>query len=140
MDPEGTISFDAAGTKYTAVFGFRAMKAVEAHYDKPFFQAIQDVMPQVSPEDAGDRAKVAAAAAGLRFTDVGDLFRFALLKHHPDLTGDAVDDLIDEIGLSNVSAVIGRALSAALAQDSDGEGDGGSPGNPRPPRRKGKTG
>lgn len=140
IDPEGLVSFEAAGEKYTAVFGFRAMKAAEAHYGLPFFQAIQKVMPQVSPEDAGDRAKIAAAAAGVNFTDIGTLFGFALLKHHPALTDADIEDLIDEIGLSRTSEIIGKALASALSDDG-GEGDAGSPANPpRPAGRKGKTG
>lgn len=135
-DPEGILTFDHGGVKYTAVFGFRAMKAVEAHYDKPFFHAIQTAMPQIQAEDAADAAKLRAAALGLKVTDVGVLFRFSLLQHHRDLTEDDVDDLIDGLGLSKVGQIIGQAISAAVIE----EGDGSSAENPRKRRQKDKTG
>lgn len=136
MDPEGLVTFEAGGKKFTAVFGFRAMKATEVHYDLPFFRAIQSAMPQVSPEHAGDKAKIAEAAADIRLGDVGRLFQFALLKHHPDMTETEVEDLIDEIGLEKASEVIGEALSASLA----GEDDDSSPANPPTRSRRKKTG
>jgi hypothetical protein len=136
-DPEGLVSFESGGAKFTAVFGFRAMKAIEAHYDKPFYHAIQAAMPQVRPEDMNDRAKLAEASAGIRLTDIGVIFGCALLKHHPGLTEDQIDDLIDNIGLDRVGAIIGDALGAALVK----EDDSGSAANPRPRSpRKGRTG
>ena len=135
-DPEGLVTFEAGGKKYTAVFGFKAMKATEVHYDLPFFRAIQSAMPSVAPEDAGDKAKIAEAAADIRFSDVGSLFQFALLKHHPELTEAEVEDVIDEIGLEKASEVIGEALGAALTR----EGDDGSTANPPPKSRRRKTG
>lgn len=142
-DPEGIVTFEAAGKKFSAVFGFKAMKAVERHFGtddepKPFFQAIAGIMPQLAPEDMGDKAKVAAASANIRFSDIGTLLEFALLKFHPDLTEAAVEDLIDEIGIGAMSQVIGDALTAALAK----EGDEGSAANPpnRQARRSRRTG
>lgn len=129
--PDGLVTFEAAGEKFTAVFGFKAMKAVEAHYDKPFFHAIQAAMPQIAPEDMGNKAKIAEASANIRFSDIGALFGFALLKNHPGLTETDVEDLIDEIGLEKTSEVIGNALSAALVK----EGDSGSSANPPKGRR-----
>lgn len=130
-DPEGLVTFEAAGKKYTAVFGFRAMKAVETHYDLPFFQAIRSAMPAVDADET-DKAKILAAAASVRFSDLGVLFGFSLLKHHPDLTETAIEDLVDEVGLERVSSIIGQALSAALVK----EGDEDSDANPPPGRRK----
>lgn len=135
-DPEGLVTFEADGDKFTAVFGFKAMKAVETYYDLPFFRAIQSAMPNLSAEDAKDPKKVAEASADVRFSDVGKLFEFALLKHHPDLTEGDIDDLIDEIGLSKVSEIIGASLAAAVA----GEGDDSSDANPPKRSRARKTG
>lgn len=135
LDPEGVVAFTADGKTYTAFFGFRAMKAVEAHYDLPFFQALQQAMPSLSPEDANDKAKVAAAGASVRITEVGRLFQFALLKHHPDVTEETVENLIDGMGFEAVARVLGNAVAAAVAQ----EGDEGSSENPLP-RRARKTG
>lgn len=128
--PDGLVTFEAAGKKFTAVFGFKAMKAVEVYYDKPFFRAIQSAMPSISPEDAGDKAKIAEASADIKFSDVGALFGFALLRHHPELTEQDVEDLIDEIGLETAGEVIGNALSAAMTK----EGDDGS--SPHPPKAR----
>lgn len=133
--PDGLVTFEAAGQKYTAVLGFKAMKAVEAHYGdengpKPFFVAIQSAMPDMRPEDAGDKNKIAQAAERIRMTDIGALFGFTLLKFHPSLTETQIEDLIDEIGLEKASEVIGLALASALVK----EGDESS--SPHPPRPK----
>lgn len=122
--------FEAAGVKYTAVFGFKAMKAVEAHFDKPFFRAIQSAMPDLRPEDAGNKKKIAEASANIRMTDIGAFFGFALLRHHPKLTETEVEDLIDEIGLEKASEVIGLSLGSALVK----EGDDSS--SSRPPKAR----
>lgn len=133
-DPEGLVSFEAGGAKYTAVFGFRAMKETEVHYDKPFFVAIAAAMPDIVAADMNDAEKVAAAARNIRISDIGTLFRFALVKHHSDLTEADVEDLIDEIGLDAVGGILNRALSAALVKEDDVSSDR----NPRP--RKSRTG
>lgn len=128
-DPEGLVTFTAGGTAYTAVFGFRAMKAVEAHYGLPFFKALQTAMPSLAPEDAGDPVKVAEAGASLRLTDVGALFQFALAKHH-DLSEAEAEDLIDEIGFERTAEVIGQAVTAALSKQ------GGEEKGANPPKRR----
>jgi hypothetical protein len=134
-DPEGVVAFEAAGEKFSAVFGFKAMKAVECHFGddqpKPFFQAIAGILPQLDPKDMGDKAKVAAASANISFTHIGTLLQFALLKHHPDLTEAEIEDLVDEIGLGKMSVIIGDALTAALVK----EGDAGEA-NPRKSRKQ----
>ncbi len=126
MDAEGIETFEAGGEKYTAVFGFRAMKAVEEAFDLPFMQALAKAMPQVSAADLADRDKVLAAASRIKFSDVSKLFEASLLKHHPELTEAEIDELVDEVGLGKVTAIIGRTVAAALVQ----EGDAGSPENP----------
>lgn len=132
-DPEGLVTFEAGGKKYTMLFGFRAMKAVEMRYDLPFFEALQRAMPSLSVEDANDPAKVAAAGASIRISDVGTLFGAALLKHHPKLTDDAIEDLIDEIGLAKAGEYLGKSVSAALVE-------GGDDAPENPPVLNGKTG
>lgn len=135
-DPEGLVTFEAAGKRFTAVFGFRAMKAVETYYDLPFFQALQKIMPDLAPEDAKDESKIMAAGASVRVSDVGRLFGFVLLKHHPDLTEDEIDDMIDEVELANVGAIIGSAIASGLVSGKAEKGGGRSTGNPPPSRRK----
>lgn len=140
LDPEGLVTFDAAGQRYTAFFGFRAMKAVELHYDLPFFQALQQAMPSLAPEDAEDPAKVAQAGASVRMTDIARLFEFALLKHHPEIDEAAVEDIVEAIGLQRCAAILGEAVAAALTKD-DGKEEAGAGAARANPRRRGrKTG
>jgi len=133
-DPEGLVTFEASGQRYTAFFGFRAMKAIEVHYDRPFFQALQEAMPSLSPEDAGDPAKVAAAGANVSMRAVGKLFEAALMKHHPNLGEEAVDNLIDEIGIDRAGDILGRAVAAALVKEEGGGKPQAHPRKPRSPR------
>lgn len=129
--PDGLVTFEAGGKKYTAVFGMKAMKAVETHFDKPFFEALIGIMPGVQPEDLGNKKKLAEASAKIRFADIGAMFGFALLKHHPELTEDDIDNLIDDLGLDKASRIMSSALDAALVK----EGDEGSSQNPPKGRR-----
>ena len=129
--PDGLVTFEAAGKKYTAVFGMKAMKAAEAHYDKPFFIALQSALPNLKAEDLGDKKKIAEASLSIRFTDVCALFGFGLLKHHPELTEDDIENLIDELELDAATQILMDAIGAALVK----EGDAGSSRNPPKARR-----
>lgn len=133
-DPEGVVEFKIGTKKYRLFFGMRARKEVERHYDKPFFRAIQDAMPQLAPEDMDDKVKVAEASANIRLTDVAKLFEFAMLKHQPDTEEWDADDMIDQLGLVRVSELIGEALSASMIEE------GKDTQNPPQPSRKRKTG
>lgn len=135
-DPEGLVTFEAAGKTYTAVFGFRAMKAVETHFDLPFFQALQQAMPALKPEDANDPVKVAQAGASVSVTSIGVLFECALAKHHPDLAEDEIEDMIDELGLERVGSILGETVAAALVKEDGQDGAG----NPPKGRQRRKTG
>lgn len=137
-DPEGLVSFEAAGEKFTAVFGFRAMKHVEAHYDLPFMKVLSATMPALAPGDAGDQAKVMAAAMNVRMTDVFVLFGATLLKHHPDLLESEIEEIADAMGTDKVGEVIGLTIAAALAKE-DGKKPPANPPNRRA-RRSAKTG
>lgn len=133
-DPASLVTFEADGEKFTAVIGFAAERAIEAHYDLPFFRAIQSVMPAISPEDMKDKGKIAEASADIRLTEVGRLFGFSLLKFHRDLTDDDIDDLIDDIGgIAKASEIVGKALTAAMTK---GDDDSSTPNPPRGSRRK----
>jgi hypothetical protein len=135
LDPEGVVEFKSGGKKYRLYFGMRAMKEIELHYDKPFGRAVQGVMPALSAEDLADPAKVAAASADIRVSDVAKLFEFALLKHHPTLDEDAVNDLMDDLGLEEAGSLLGDALTAAMVKEA-----GESSQNPPQASRKRKTG
>lgn len=126
MPSDGEVRFEAGGEVYTAVFGFKAMRAAEDHYDMPLMEAIRQALPQVGARDMKDKAAMLEAGAKMRFSDFGKLFSFALLKHHPQLTEDDIDDICDELGLQGVAGVIGQSFAAMMAR----EGDGGSTQNP----------
>lgn len=135
-DPEGLVLFEAAGKKFTAVFGHKAMKTIESQYDMPFFKVVMSALPQLKPEDLSDPSKVAEASANVRLTDVSNLFTAALLKHHRDLSEDEIDDMIDDIGIQEVARIVGSALSASLST----EGDNSSKENPPRSNQKRRTG
>jgi hypothetical protein len=137
LDPEGVVELDAGGQRYRLFFGMRAMKAIETHYDKPFFKAVRAVMPDLAPEDMNDKAKVAAASMNIRLTDVAKLFECAFLKFHPESDADEIDNIIDEIGLQRASEVLGLALAAAMVPDDKG---GAATANPPHASRKKPTG
>jgi hypothetical protein len=109
------------------------MKATERQYDQPFFKVVQSALPSLTPADMQDKEKVLAASMNLRFTDLGNLFGFALLKFHRDLSEDQVEDLIDDLGLAKVSELVGEALASALVTDEEASEDAAE--NP-PPNRK----
>lgn len=137
LDPEGIVSFDAGDERYRLYFGIRAMKEIERYYDKPFMRAIQSVMPQLSAADMANKAKLAEASADIRLGNVAKLFEFGLVKHHPDIAETDADELIDMIGLSTASELLGEALAASLGS---GEGDAEATENPPKASRKSKTG
>jgi hypothetical protein len=122
-DPEGFVTFQSGGKTYTAFFGFRAMKAVESHYELPFFQALQQAMPALRPEDADDPKKIAEAGATIRMTEVGRLFQFALLKHHPDVSEDDIEEMIDSLGFEEVGRILGDAVASAVSKEVGVEAD-----------------
>lgn len=133
-DPEGVVTFESNGSDYRLFFGMRALKAVELHYDKPFLRAVEEVMPRLSPEEREDKAKVAEATADMRFTEIATFLGFALLKYHPELDENDVDDLIDDIGMNQASEGLGRALAAALGAGKDA----GATADENPPLRQTK--
>jgi hypothetical protein len=116
LDPEGVVTFEAAGEQFTAVFGFRAMKTVETHFDQPFFIALQSAMPELAAEDADDPEKIMEAGTKVRISHVGVLFEAALAKHHPGLSAEDIEDLIDEIGLEQAGEIIGKTVASALVK------------------------
>lgn len=134
-DPEGIVGFKLDGKSYELVFGNRAIKATETHFDKPFFQAIQQIMPSLEVDDISNREKVEAAATQLRFTDLSCLFEFALLKHHKDVAADEdkLDDLIDSLGWEKVTKLLGDVIASAVSMEA-GEDATANPPN-RPARR-----
>lgn len=140
MSVKGEVRFEAGGGVFIAVFGFAAMAAMEAHFDEPFAKAIRRVFPQATAEIAADPEKLAELGAQVRVADLGAVFGFALLKHHPKLTQDHIDNLIDVIGLPRATQIVADSLRAALGDGNSGGGDGAAAGNPPRRRKPVKTG
>lgn len=140
MSVKGEVRFEAGDGVFIAVFGFAAMEALEAHFDEPFAKAIRRVFPQATPEMAADPEKLAALGAQVRVADLGTVFGFALLKHHPQLTHSETVDLIDEIGLPSATKIVADSLRVALGAGGSAGGDGAAAGNPPRRRKPVKTG
>lgn len=140
MSVKGEARFEALGQVFIAAFGFTAMAAMEAHFDEPFAQAIRRVFPEVTPEIAADPEKLASLGASIRMADLGAVFGFALLKHHPDLTRPDIADLIDDLGLARATELVGASLRAAMNDGGSGGGDGAAAENPSLRRKPVKTG
>ncbi len=80
---------------------------------------------------------MAEASADIVLGDVARLFGFGLVKYHPDLAENDADDIIDAMGLSKASELLGEALAATLGA---GEADAETMENPPKASRKSKTG
>lgn len=137
MSVTGNIRFEADGATFTAFFGFAAMEAMETHFNAPFNHALRRVFPQATPEVLTDAKALAELGAGIRIKDLGAVFGFALLKHHPGLTSDAIAEIIDDIGIARATEIVGESLRAAIGDPSQNGGDGAAKVNPpRSPRPK----
>lgn len=137
LDPEGVVTFKVGDTTYGLFFGMRARKNVEAHYELPFFRALQKAMPVLGADDLADPQRAIEAGLSLSLTDLALMFGFALGKNHPAMTEDQVDDLIDTIGLDRATELLGQALAASMLGEEDA---GAASANPPRASRKRKTG
>ena len=109
----GAVTFDALGRRWTMFLGTAAQCGLEEEFDKGFFAILQDAVPGgLTPADLEDPEKMAAAARDLRIGTLRSLAWHGLRKHHPAVTIGDVDDMIDDVGLQDFGAVIGRAVAA----------------------------
>lgn len=150
----GEVVFDALGQRWTLFLGTSARCAIEQQYDRGFFAVVADGMPDVDPQTAtaialsmsegaemspAVAAKAVAALRGVKISVLRDLAWHGMRKHHPEVTPDLVDEIIDDIGDDRFGTVIREALQATQAAPEVGEP--AKPGKPRPaPRKKKPTG
>lgn len=137
MSVRGDVTFEAGGVKYTARCGMLAYEVIEGHYDTSFALALPRLFPDLTPEDQLDREKMMAKMVNVRFSDLGVFFEASLKQHHPGMTHAFVANMIDEIGLPEVSRVVAEAVRAA--QDMYAEAGGGADTHPPKVRPKKKT-
>jgi len=139
-DPEGVVRFRAGDTEYKLHFGFRAQKETEIKFDKPFMQAIQEVLPAVDPADADNEGKARAEFEKISFGDLGALFGFGLLKHHGEVDDQETEEIFDEVGTIGAVGLLMRSIQAAMTKGADRkalEGAGGrAPAGPPRSRKR----
>ncbi|WP_037568775.1 hypothetical protein [Sphingomonas sp. S17] len=150
----GEVVFEALGQRWTLFLGTSARCAIEQQYDRGFFAVVADGMPDVDPQTATAialsmsegaemspalAAKAVAALRGVKISVLRDLAWHGMRKHHPEVTPDLVDNIIDDIGDDRFGTVIREALQATQAAPE--VGDTAKPGKPRAaPRKKKPTG
>lgn len=114
-DPGREVPLKAGDATYTLYGGNRALRMIE--------------------RDTGKSVIVLFSEQGLAEIGIGTLtsITWALLsRHHPDLTVDHVDDIIDEVGYDEVMEAIGEALEHAFPDaKAQASANGVKPGKPR---------
>ncbi|MGN5374591.1 hypothetical protein [Sphingomonas hankookensis] len=130
----GAVPFEALGARWTLFIGTAAQCALEQEHDKGFFAILQDAMPSVGLGDVDDKAKMAAAARDLRIATLRSFALHGLAKHHPGLSIEQVDDIIDDLGFKDFGEIIGTAIAAAA--DRVAEEGGTTPGKRRTRTRR----
>lgn len=103
-DFTGEVPFEAQGQTWTLKLGTKAMRKIEGATGMP--------MPAVG------RALEKEETASIDL--VAKVFWGALQHHHPDLSVDDVDDLMDDLGLDKVGPLIAQAFEAAQAPKKGG--------------------
>lgn len=113
-DIRGEVGFDALGQTYTLKFGNGAVRHIENETGMSFAQ-VGAVLSD--PEKA-------------TMTVLTVAFHGALRRHHPGLTLDDVDDIIDAVGPEAAGRLLGEAVALTYPPQAKGEA-GKSKGNPR---------
>lgn len=96
MDPQREQQIEAGGKTYTLVFGNRALRLIERELGKPVGQMDEDSI-----------------------SDLTVMIWAGLQRHHPALTVNDVDDIIDDVGYAAVGEIAGKALAAAMPQETE---------------------
>ncbi|GLQ36752.1 hypothetical protein GCM10007908_03720 [Rhizobium albus] len=104
-DFTGDVSFEALGKSYTLKLGTKAMRKIEIAVGKP--------MPVIGKMlDKEETASIDLVAK---------VFWGALQHHHPEVSVDDVDDILDAIGLDQAGPLIGQAFEAAQQPKKGGD-------------------
>lgn len=114
-------SFTALGREWRFKFGFGALCRLEAEFDMPFALALAHTLPDISVADMGDPEKLAAAAMTIRIGHVRAILKAGL---GADVSDDEAEEIMDELGLEKVRAVIAQAYTSDVASPKKGRGGG----------------
>lgn len=96
-DPGREVQLTAGDTTYTLYAGNRALRMIEREAGKSLIALFSD-------EGLND----------LGIGTVTTIVKGLLSKHHPDLTIDDVDDVIDAAGYDAVTDAMSQAMNAAM--------------------------
>ncbi len=136
----GDVVFDALGGRWTLFLGTAAQCGLEEEYDRGYLAVLLEAMPSLDPGDLEDKEKLARAAVTIRKGRLRSIVYWGLTKHHPTVTLDGVNDILDDLGDAKMGDVIGRALAAALDQGQPDAGEAAArPGKLRT-RKSARTG
>lgn len=93
-DIKGEVSFKALDKEWTLKLGNGAVRHVENETGKTF--------PQIGRELSNENSA--------SITLLTQVFHAALTRHHPDITIEVCDDIIDEIGHDGAGIHLGKAF------------------------------
>ncbi|MDE3797595.1 hypothetical protein I7G59_09675 [Sinorhizobium meliloti] len=103
-DFTGEVTFEALGKTWTLKMGTKAMRKIEVVTEKP--------MPVVG--------KMLTSEETASIDLMTKVFWGGLITHHPDVTVDDCDDIMDAVGHTRAGQLIGEAFEAAQAPQSGG--------------------
>jgi Phage tail tube protein, GTA-gp10 len=105
MNPvKGEVSFECEGKKYTLVLGTFALAALERRMQMSWPQIIK----RATDGQAGINDMLAMVYCGL-------------LRHHRQITEEQVADLIDNMGMAEISDILGQAFKLMFPGGEAGE-------------------
>jgi hypothetical protein len=110
-DIRGEVGFDALGQSYTLKFGNGAVRHIENETGMSFAQV----------------GAVLSDPAKATMTVLTVAFHGALRRHHPDLSIDDVDDILDDLGPEKAGKLLGDAVALTYPPAPKG----GAKSNPR---------
>ncbi|MEA3042969.1 MAG: hypothetical protein QOH47_807 [Sphingomonadales bacterium] len=98
-------TFKALGRTWRFKFGWAAICRLEERYDKPLGEIFADMLPGITPEMLEQPERLMLAAARLRHSHLSALIA-AGLEIEADFDGDAVAEIMDELGLEGALRLI----------------------------------
>lgn len=104
--PRGEVTIESLGMTWRLKFGTGAMCRLE-DWHQP--SGISEIIGSVQ-----------TAKGGVRVSILVDMLFAGLLDNHPDVTRQAVIEIIDDIGRDAVLAPLGDAIKAAFPEKKEG--------------------
>ena len=108
IDPGREVQLVAGETTYILYAGNRALRLIERETGKPLTDAIEDMQ---------------RGSVGLMTTMLWSM----LQQHHPTMTLDDVDEVIDAAGYEAIGEAVGEAANRAFATGDGGNDAGKAP-------------